>query len=69
MIGGLTGRPVWNSTGPGTPIPIPRTPAAALAVAASSSSKRSPEVPRQLVVPAAVVTQDNVDEYEQYAFN
>jgi ribose transport system substrate-binding protein len=28
-----------------------------------------PEVPRQLVVPAAVVTQDNVDEYEQYAFN
>ena len=28
-----------------------------------------PEVPRQLVVPAATVTQDNVDEYEQYAFN
>jgi ribose transport system substrate-binding protein len=28
-----------------------------------------PEVPRQLVVPAAVVTKDNVDEYEQYAFN
>jgi ribose transport system substrate-binding protein len=28
-----------------------------------------PEVPRQLVVPAAVVTQDNVEEYEQYAFN
>ena len=28
-----------------------------------------PEVPRQLIVPAAVVTQDNVDEYEQYAFN
>jgi ribose transport system substrate-binding protein len=28
-----------------------------------------PEVPRQLVVPAAVVTQDNVDDYEQYAFN
>ncbi len=28
-----------------------------------------PEVPRQLVVPAAVVTSDNVDEYEQYAFN
>jgi ribose transport system substrate-binding protein len=28
-----------------------------------------PEVPRQLVVPAAVVTQENVDDYEQYAFN
>jgi ribose transport system substrate-binding protein len=28
-----------------------------------------PEVPRQLVVPAAVVTKDNVSEYEQYAFN
>jgi ribose transport system substrate-binding protein len=28
-----------------------------------------PEVPRQLVVPAATVTQDNVDEYKQYAFN
>ena len=28
-----------------------------------------PEVPRQIVVPAAVVTKDNVDKYEQYAFN
>ena len=28
-----------------------------------------PEVPRQLVVPAAVVTKDNVDKYEQYAFD
>jgi ribose transport system substrate-binding protein len=28
-----------------------------------------PEVPRQVIVPAAVVTQDNVEEYEQYAFN
>jgi ribose transport system substrate-binding protein len=28
-----------------------------------------PEVPRQIVVPAAVVTHDNVDQYEQYAFN
>jgi len=28
-----------------------------------------PEVPRQVVVPAAVVTKDNVSEYEQYAFN
>jgi ribose transport system substrate-binding protein len=28
-----------------------------------------PEVPRQLIVPAAVVTRDNVDKYEKYAFN
>jgi ribose transport system substrate-binding protein len=28
-----------------------------------------PEVPRQLVVPAAVVTKENVDQYEKYAFN
>jgi ribose transport system substrate-binding protein len=27
------------------------------------------EVPRQMIVPAAVVTKDNVDKYEQYAFN
>ena len=28
-----------------------------------------PEVPRQMVVPAAVVTKANVDKYEKYAFN
>ena len=28
-----------------------------------------PEVPRMLVVPAAVVTQENVEEYEEYAFD
>ena len=28
-----------------------------------------PEVPRQLVVPAAVVTKENVNQYEKYAFN
>jgi ribose transport system substrate-binding protein len=28
-----------------------------------------PEVPRQIIVPAAEVTQDNVEEYEQFAFN
>ena len=28
-----------------------------------------PEVPRQLIVPAAVVTKDNVSDYEKYAFN
>ena len=28
-----------------------------------------PEVPRQVVVPAAVVTKENVAQYEKYAFN
>jgi ribose transport system substrate-binding protein len=28
-----------------------------------------PEVPRQVIVPAAVVTKDNVAKYEKYAFN
>ncbi|HVQ57275.1 MAG TPA: substrate-binding domain-containing protein [Solirubrobacterales bacterium] len=28
-----------------------------------------PEVPRQIVVPAAVVTKENVSEYEEYAFD
>jgi ABC-type sugar transport system substrate-binding protein/glucose/arabinose dehydrogenase/plastocyanin len=28
-----------------------------------------PEVPRQIIVPAAVVTKDNVADYKQYAFN
>ena len=28
-----------------------------------------PEVPRQVIVPAAVVTKDNVSKYEKYAFN
>jgi ribose transport system substrate-binding protein len=28
-----------------------------------------PEVPRQIIVPAATVTRDNVEEYEEYAFN
>jgi ribose transport system substrate-binding protein len=28
-----------------------------------------PEVPREIVVPAAEVTKDNVDQYEQYAFD
>lgn len=28
-----------------------------------------PEVPRQVIVPAAVVTKENVAEYEEYAFN
>ena len=28
-----------------------------------------PEVPRQVIVPAAVVTEENVEDYEQYAFD
>jgi ribose transport system substrate-binding protein len=28
-----------------------------------------PEVPRQVIVPAATVTQQNVEDYEEYAFN
>jgi ribose transport system substrate-binding protein len=28
-----------------------------------------PEVPRQLIVPAATVTKENVNDYEEYAFN
>jgi ribose transport system substrate-binding protein len=28
-----------------------------------------PEVPRQVIVPAATVTQENVEDYEEYAFN
>ncbi len=29
----------------------------------------APEVPRQVIVPAAVVTKDNVADHEQFAFN
>ena len=39
MIGGLTGRPVANSTGPGTPTPTPRT--SPRPRPASASSRRS----------------------------
>jgi len=28
-----------------------------------------PEVPRQVIVPAATVTKENVGDYEEYAFN
>ena len=42
MIGGETGRPVSNSTGPGTPIPIPQQrPRPVNAASASHSSKSS----------------------------
>ena len=41
MIGGLTGRPLSNSTGPGTPTPIPRTSLPDRPTSSSSSVKRS----------------------------
>ena len=37
MIGGLTGRPLANSTGPGTPTPIPRTSSPERPTSSSSS--------------------------------
>jgi ribose transport system substrate-binding protein len=40
-----------------------------LALGEGFSELVPPEVPRQIVVPAATVTQDNVEEYEEYAFN
>ena len=40
-----------------------------LALGEGFSELVPPEVPRQVIVPAAVVTKDNVAEYEQYAFN
>ena len=40
-----------------------------LALGEGFSELVPPEVPRQLIVPAAVVTKDNVSEYKQYAFN
>jgi ribose transport system substrate-binding protein len=40
-----------------------------LALGEGFSELVPPEVPRQLVVPAAVVTKENVGEYKKYAFN
>jgi ribose transport system substrate-binding protein len=40
-----------------------------LALGEGFSELVPPEVPRQMIVPAAVVTKDNVSDYEQYAFN
>jgi ribose transport system substrate-binding protein len=40
-----------------------------LALGEGFSDLVPPEVPRQVIVPAAVVTKDNVADYEQYAFN
>jgi hypothetical protein len=37
--------------------------------AASRPASAWPEVPRQVIVPAAVVTKENVAEYKQSAFN
>ena len=41
MIGGLTGRPVSNSTGPGMPMPMPRMSAGDFALSCSNSPKRA----------------------------
>jgi ribose transport system substrate-binding protein len=40
-----------------------------LALGEGFSELVPPEVPRQVIVPAAVVTKENVGEYEEYAFN
>ena len=40
-----------------------------LALGEGFSELNPPEVPRQMIVPAAVVTKDNVSEYEAYAFD
>jgi ribose transport system substrate-binding protein len=40
-----------------------------LALGEGFSELSPPEVPRQMVVPAAVVTKDNVGDYEAYAFD
>jgi ribose transport system substrate-binding protein len=40
-----------------------------LALGLGFSELVPPEVPRQVIVPAAVVTQENVEEYEEYAFD
>ena len=51
MIGGLTGRPVANSTGPGSPTPTPRTSAASRPISLEQLVERMLE-PRQHLVGA-----------------
>ena len=41
MIGGLTGRPLENSTGPGTPIPMPQTSSRRCGPTSASSSLKT----------------------------
>ena len=55
MIGGLTGRPLSNSTGPGTPTPIPRTSLPDRPTSSSSSAKRSATQARAVLRPEADV--------------
>ena len=56
---------LYNPNMAGTAVNMARL----LALGEGFSELVPPEVPRMLIVPAAVVTQDNVAEYEQYAFN
>ena len=54
MIGGATGVPVANSTGPGMPTPMPRTSARLCALSLSSASKVSSSQPRTVSGPSAI---------------
>ena len=54
MIGGFTGAPTANATGPGTPTPIPRTSAADRPTEASSSVKRASTLARTASGPEAI---------------
>jgi ribose transport system substrate-binding protein len=56
---------LYNPNMAGTAVNMARL----LALGEGFSELVPPEVPRQLIVPAAVVTQDNVSKYEKYAFN
>jgi ribose transport system substrate-binding protein len=56
---------LYNPNMAGTAVNMARL----LALGQGFSELVPPEVPRQVVVPAAVVTKANVSEYEKYAFN
>ena len=54
MIGGLTGWPLWKATGPGTPMPMPRTSSGVRPSSPSSAVKCSSTMPRTFSGPAAM---------------
>src|SRR5918994_45314 len=54
MIGGLTGWPVANATGPGNPTPTPRTSAAPRPISASSPSNADSSHPSTVSGPSAM---------------
>jgi ribose transport system substrate-binding protein len=56
---------LYNPNMAGTAVNMARM----LALGEGFSELVPPEVPRQVIVPAATVTQDNVDDYLKYAFN